>query len=132
MTDSSSAADPTSDPVDPGPGAGSVPDPAVLDPATTPANGQQPNPADTFSMEQQMKMGETDDNGTSKFVFENLKCRLFTHDKTQRFCMYQVVTLFTICTYQKLIFDMHTQFKCIENIGNVILQVNGACCHSRS
>lgn len=63
MTDSSSAADPTSDPVDPGPGADSVPDPAVVDPATTPANGQQPNPVDTFSMEQQMKMGETDDNG---------------------------------------------------------------------
>ncbi|KAI7791010.1 transmembrane protein 163 [Triplophysa rosa] len=63
MTDSSSVADPTSNPVDPGPGAGSVPFPAVVDPAMSPANGQQPNPADTFSMEQQMKMGETDDNG---------------------------------------------------------------------
>ncbi|KAA0712060.1 Transmembrane protein 163 [Triplophysa tibetana] len=61
MTDSSSVADPTSDPVDPGPGAVSFP--AEVDPATIPASGRQPNPPDTFSMEQQMKMGETDDNG---------------------------------------------------------------------
>lgn len=65
MTDHSSVADPTSDPVDPGPGAGTVSFPAEVDPAI-----QQPNPPDTFSMEQQMKMGETDDNGRSKFVLK--------------------------------------------------------------
>lgn len=64
MTDPSSAADPTAGPVDPGPGA-SVPDPAVVDPASIPANGHHSNQADTFIMEQQMKIGEPDDNGTS-------------------------------------------------------------------
>ncbi|KAI2650518.1 Transmembrane protein 163 [Labeo rohita] len=58
MTDPSSAADPTAGPVDPGPA--SVPDPAVLDSASTPANGHHPNQAD---MEQQMKIGEPEDNG---------------------------------------------------------------------
>lgn len=77
MTDHSSVADPTSDPVDPGPGAGTVSFPAEVDPAI-----QQPNPPDTFSMEQQMKMGETDDNGRSKFVLKNLKCRLYVQAKT--------------------------------------------------
>lgn len=66
MTDPSSAADPTAGPVDPGPGApASVPDPAVVDPASIPANGHHSNQADTFNMEQQMKIGEPDDNGTS-------------------------------------------------------------------
>uniref|UniRef100_A0A8C1INS0 Transmembrane protein 163b n=1 Tax=Cyprinus carpio TaxID=7962 RepID=A0A8C1INS0_CYPCA len=58
MTDPSSAADP-------GPCPASVPDPAVLDSASTPANGHHPNQADTFDMEQQMKIGEPEDNGTS-------------------------------------------------------------------
>ncbi|RXN33706.1 transmembrane protein 163-like [Labeo rohita] len=63
MTDPSSAADPTAGPVDPGPA--SVPDPAVLDSASTPANGHHPNQADTFNMEQQMKIGEPEDNAVS-------------------------------------------------------------------
>ncbi|XP_043078358.1 transmembrane protein 163 isoform X1 [Puntigrus tetrazona] len=65
MTEPSSAADPTAGPADPGPdpGPASVPDPAVLGSASTPANGHHPSQADTFNMEQQMKMGETDDNG---------------------------------------------------------------------
>ncbi|KTF91429.1 hypothetical protein cypCar_00025272 [Cyprinus carpio] len=61
MTDPSSAADPTAGPADPGPA--SAPDPAVLGSASTPANGHQPSQADTFNMEQQMKIGEPDDNG---------------------------------------------------------------------
>ncbi len=67
MTDPSSAADPTSGPADPGPGPGpaSIPDPAVLGSASTPANGHHPSQADTFNMEQQMKIGEPEDNGTS-------------------------------------------------------------------
>lgn len=69
MTDHSSAADPTAGPVDPGPGPGpapaSVPDPAVMDPASIPSNGHHSNQADTFNMEQQMKIGEPEDNGTS-------------------------------------------------------------------
>lgn len=63
MTDPSSASDPTAGPADPGPA--SAPDPAVLGSASTPANGHQPSQADTFNMEQQMKIGEPDDNGTS-------------------------------------------------------------------
>lgn len=65
MTDHSSAADPTA--VDPGPGPApaSVPDPAVVDPASIPSNGHHSNQADTFNMEQQMKIGEPEDNGTS-------------------------------------------------------------------
>ncbi|CAM4657975.1 unnamed protein product [Leuciscus chuanchicus] len=64
MTDPSSAAAPTAGPVDPGPGApASVPDPTVLDPGSIPANGHHSNQADTFNMEQQMKIGEPDDNG---------------------------------------------------------------------
>ncbi|XP_002666265.2 transmembrane protein 163b isoform X1 [Danio rerio] len=62
MTDSSSASDPTAGPVDPGP-APSAPDPALEDPASTPANGHHPNQADSFNMEQQMKIGEPEDNG---------------------------------------------------------------------
>lgn len=62
MTDSSSAADPTSGPVGLGPGTGSAPDPAVTD-QTGPPNGHQPNQADTLSMEQQMKIDELDENG---------------------------------------------------------------------
>ncbi|XP_043078359.1 transmembrane protein 163 isoform X2 [Puntigrus tetrazona] len=67
MTEPSSAADPTAGPADPGPdpGPASVPDPAVLGSASTPANGHHPSQADTFNMEQQMKMGETDDNAVS-------------------------------------------------------------------
>ncbi|NP_001410777.1 transmembrane protein 163b [Danio rerio] len=61
MTDSSSASDPTAGPVDPGP-APSAPDPALEDPASTPANGHHPNQADSFNMEQQMKIGEPEDN----------------------------------------------------------------------
>ncbi|XP_067271797.1 transmembrane protein 163b isoform X1 [Pseudorasbora parva] len=62
MTDPSSAADPTAGPVDPGPGApASVPNPAVVDPASIPGNGHS-NQADTFNMEQQMKIGEPDEN----------------------------------------------------------------------
>ncbi|XP_056304537.1 transmembrane protein 163 [Danio aesculapii] len=62
MTDSSSASDPTAGPVDPCP-APSAPDTAVEDPASTPANGHHPNQADSFNMEQQMKIGEPEDNG---------------------------------------------------------------------
>ncbi|XP_051979851.1 transmembrane protein 163-like [Xyrauchen texanus] len=58
MTDSSSATDPAA----PDPCPGSVSDPVVVDPATTPSNGHHPN-QDTLSMEQQMKIGEPEDNG---------------------------------------------------------------------